>query len=148
MQETALNDSVDDQFQTLREANIKTRQQLELAEARISAANHQIDQLAAIQLLSSQIFLGDYILQVPYDVAGDPRPSGQIIQAVLAIPGGLGCIFWDSEELAQLESTPEFQYEALQRFEPFDDCAPAVKARLVPQAGPLLDRLLEALKQS
>lgn len=136
---------LNEQFQRLEALNLEIRQRLELAEARVETANGLLAQLAATELVSDQIFLGDVIMQRAYSVRLDPTGSGQVIQAALTIRAGFGAIHWDSEELALLHNTPEFEAEAIDQMTPFDQCGPAIKALLLSQLEPLLDRLLCSL---
>ncbi len=129
----------------LMEVNIRVRQQLELAEAQIGTVNALLAQLFATELINDQIFLGDIVLKRAYDVRADRADSPQMIQAVLSVGKGIGAVFWDMEELAQLSRSPELETEAIYKLVPFDQCGSAIKALLLPHAGPLLVRLLRSL---
>jgi hypothetical protein len=137
--------SLNDHLKMLKLLNLEIRQRLELAEARVGPANVLLAQLAATKLMNDQILLGEVILQRPYSARYEPTGSGQVIQAVLAIPGEFGAVFWDSEELAQLCDTPQLEAEAIRQLIPFGDRGPAIKALLVSQLEPLLHRLLATL---
>lgn len=133
------------QLDRLRQLNLEIRRRLELAEAHVGTANLLLAQLAVTELMNDQIFLGDVIMQRPYSVHFDTA-SGQIIQAALSVDSGFGAIFWDSEELAALADTSQFESEALLKHVPFNRCGSATKALLLPQLEPLLERLLRAIR--
>lgn len=133
-----------DHLSRLKSLNLEIRQRLELAEARAETANLLLTQLAVTELMNDQIFLGAVILQRPYSVHFDTG-SGQIVQAALSVNGGFGAIFWDSDEFTALDGAPQFESEATLKLISFGQCGPAIKALLLPQLEPLLDRLLRAL---
>ncbi len=63
------------------------------------------------------------------------------------MPGGLGVILWDTEEYAELGRVPEGpESEARLHLQPFEKCEPALKALLLPQIEPLIQRLFERMR--
>lgn len=89
--------------------------------------------------------LGDLLLQRNYSCRFELMGSGQIIEAALALPGGFGAIFWNSEEFDSLRQAPGLDSEELLRFTPFDELPLAIKALLVTQIEPLLGQVLRRL---
>jgi len=130
----------------LRQLNLTLRVQLDQAEARIPGINDLIQQLGAIDLLNDAALLGLVIYERHYDLSRGPHDSGQVLQSVLMIPGGIGVLLWDTEEYLAFRSTPEPDPTTLKlKFVPFDDCEGAVKALLLPQVQPLMELLMNRL---
>lgn len=130
-------------LEKLRMLNLVLRLRLEQAEARIPGINDLIQQLFTIELVPETALLGLVIFERHYSARTGPQDSSQILQSALLIPGGLGVIFWDSEEyLAFRNHPPENLQELFLKFVPFDRCGSAVKALLLPQVEPLMERLL------
>lgn len=129
----------------LQHLNLEIRQRLEVAELKVGRVNPLLAQLAAAGLLNDTIVLGEVVLQRPYSVQADCTESGQFIQAALSVPGGFGAVLWDSEEFAFLRDTPQLESEAIRKAIPFEQCSSAIKALLLPQLEPLLDRLFADL---
>jgi hypothetical protein len=73
-------------LEQLKSVNVEVRRRLELAELQVQAANGVIKQLATLELLSNELFLGEIILHRPYSAGWDETGTGQIIQAALAVP--------------------------------------------------------------
>jgi hypothetical protein len=134
-----------DYLEQLKNLNVETRRALERAELQIGSANQQLALLNATGLFSDQIVLGDLLLQRNYSARFGAKSDGQIIQAALALPGGFGAIFWDSEEFAALHQAPELESEAFLRFTPFDELPPAIKALLVTRIEPVLGEVLRRI---
>jgi hypothetical protein len=61
--------------------------------------------------------------------------------SALALPGGVGAVVWDSEELASVRDSPHYECEAFWRFVPFDECEPIVRALITSNLAPLFDQL-------
>jgi hypothetical protein len=135
-------------LQALNDLNVQIHHQAEQAEARVATANPLIAQLVASGLVAEQILLGQFLLLRGYSVRFPPRDSGQVIQAALALPGGFGAVIWDSEELALLRESPQYECEAFWRFVPFEQCEPIVKALITSNLAPLFDQLNAVLKRA
>lgn len=129
----------------LQAVNLEIRRRAEQAELLIEEAHAVLNQLATAKVIGSQMLLGAVILTRPYSLEAECMSSGQIVQAALSSVNGFGCIFWDSEEFAQLNRYPNVEYEARQRFIPVGDCPPAVKASMLRELEPLLGQLLKML---
>jgi len=135
-------------IQQLRQLNLSLRIQLEQAEARIPDINELIEQLAAIELISETALLGLVIYEKHYSALSGPHDSSQVIQSALMIPGGIGVVCWDTEEyLAFRDNPPEDLSELYIKYVPFDSCASAVKALLLPQVEPLMELFMKRFGQ-
>jgi hypothetical protein len=133
-------------FNTLREANLKIRHQLETAEACIPEINDQIAQIAKLGLIADDIFWGDVVFE--QSCTSPPgTDASHLLQVVLAIPGGLGIVRWERDEYRRAwhESATDIA-NARRGFVPFAELEPALKALLLPQAEPLLSRLAQRVQ--
>lgn len=73
-----------------------------------------------------------------------PVDSGQVYQAVIRVPEGLGCNLWDSEEWVEQQLDPKGMPEASRnKFMPFSELPDNVKLKLMPFTGVLVNRLLD-----
>jgi len=125
----------------LQEFNLAIRQNLEEAEAKIPEFNELIDRVASLDILPNLVLLGDIVMQRPYCVVSGPVDSGQILQATLLLPGGLGATVWDTEEYLALEQ----EYDGISRhaashFFAFDELSPGEKGILFSHLEPLVER--------
>lgn len=136
-----MNEEMNSPLERLSQLNLILRHQLEQAELRIPRINEQLAQFAAINLLPETILVGEILQSRAYNASGGPHDSGQVIQAGLHLPGGLGIIRWDSEELLVYYRSPQDESEAISRFVQFDECSSAEKALLLYEAHSLLERL-------
>jgi len=137
----SMSDNLSARLEALKDLNLQIHYQAEQAEAKVATANPLIAQLAASGLVADQILLGQFLLLRGYSARFPPRDSGQVIQAALALPGGLGAVVWDSEELASFRDSPNYECEAFWRFLPFEQCEPIVKALITSNLAPLFDQL-------
>lgn len=138
------NNMSDPIVEQLRQLNLSLRIQLEQAEARIPGINDLIEQLATIELVSETALLGLVIYEKHYSALNGPQDSGQVLQSVLMIPGGIGVICWDTEEyLAFRDHPPDDLSELFLKYVPFNSCVSAVKALLLPQVEPLMELLMK-----
>jgi hypothetical protein len=138
--ETTMSETLNRLTEELRQLNLRIRQQLELAEAELPVINDLINQLAVIDLANGVIILGDVVYQRPYNPGAGPSDSGQVMQAAIAIPGGLGLVLWDSEVFAASAATDNLEREARSRFLPFANCSSAWKALVMQHAESLIER--------
>ena len=114
-----------------------------LAEARLPMVNDLIRQLATVDLLPETALLGEVILDQALVPVPNYSDGSQLLQAALLVPGGFGIVLWDREEyLAVRNSHGATSHEMRVRFIAFDQVGSAIKALLLPQVEPLLDRLL------
>jgi hypothetical protein len=141
-----MTQTVSEMLAYLGELNVAIRRRLEVVEAMVPSINESLDQLARIKLLNETCVLGEVILRRNYSAKDGPSESGQLCQAALLLPGGVGVVLWDSEEYAALEAQPpRWDKEVIMRFLPFEDCFPALQALLLPQIRPLLGDLLQRI---
>jgi len=139
-----MRERIDDQLSQLKSIQQTLQHSLELAEARVLTMNRLITQLAATRLLHPQIYFGGIILTRAYDAQHGDGSSGEVVQAALSSTHGIGCLSWDSEDFAALQASQEAHRMAEAHFVPFDRCAPALRALLLPQLESLLEQLLQA----
>lgn len=144
----SMKDNLSARLEALKELNAQIRHQAEQAEARVATANPLIAQLATSGLVADQILLGQFLLLRGYSSRFPPKDSGQVIQAALALPGGVGAVVWDSEELALVRDSPQYECEAFWRFVPFNECEPIVRALITSNLAPLFDQLNAVLKRA
>lgn len=133
---------IEDYQRQLQELNLIVRRLQEEAELRIPPVNEIIAQVAAVGLANQTVILGDVMTELPYSTADGPYDSGQLLLAVLVVPGGLGVARWDSEEYWQATQAPEPPGADLWlRFRPFSELVAIEKALLLLHAAPLVERL-------
>jgi hypothetical protein len=109
------------------------------AEAKMGEVNRLVQQRAGTGFAQETVFLGEVIHPRYYPPAAHDRDCGQVAQAALCVPGGIGGVLWDAEQCPQLRTSPEGLKEAKVRFRPFERCEPVGKALLLPH--------IEALRQ-
>jgi hypothetical protein len=116
------------------------------ADTKVSQVNALIRQLGEDGWVHPVAFLGAVIHERYYAPRPGGSESGQLVQAALLVPQGLGVVLWDSEASAELRRLPEGpEAEASTLFRPFADCEPALRALLLPHIEPLLERLYQRL---
>jgi hypothetical protein len=113
----------------------------EHGDAALDGLNDRLRRLAATGLLGPTVVLGPVVLARPYAVGG-PTISGQVVQAVLALPHGFGAVYWDTEDWVAHGDDASREVSALRAVTPFEECEPAVRALIAPHAGRLLRTLL------
>jgi hypothetical protein len=127
----------------LREINLLLRHQLEQAEAKLPPITQLVNQLAKLGLIGETVLVEEAIHQRSYPPGTLWSDSCQVIQPAIAIPGGFGIVRWELEDYLEESRLPEFTRDELWiRFEPFDRCALAYRALILPSAERLLGRLL------
>jgi hypothetical protein len=77
----------------------------------------------------------------PYGPGCGPEDSGQVIQAVLLVPEGLGVVFWDTEDLHLLPDGPDREREVRRLFTPAADLRPLMRVQALPYAAELVSKL-------
>jgi len=139
-----MSNNLNNSIEHLRQLNLRIRQQLEIAEARVPEINGLLAQLTSTGLLNETALLGGVVISRSYSAVCGQDDSGQILVAALLVPGGLGVACFDSEELALLD---EYTYRegkaAFLNFRPFDQCELAIRALLLPHVEQLLARFCE-----
>lgn len=129
-------------YKLLDQLNLAIRQGTEQAEPEIEKPNMQLGLLFASGLLPRTSVYGPAILTRPYGDVG-PSDTGEVVHAVLGMPGGFGALYLDSEEDGP-EVADRGEYAA--RIVPFGGCELAVRTLLLPHALPLLDRMLSSVR--
>jgi hypothetical protein len=115
----------------------------QLAERRISTLNAIVQEAAEVGLVPRTALLGQIVQQRPYEPAPGGSSSGQVVQAGLLIPGGIGVLLWDTEDFLALQRQDEgLESAAWNAFVPFDQCSAAFRAYLGAQYGDLLLRFV------
>lgn len=119
---------------------------LEQGEASVLEAKDLCDCLVRTGAVAPAVLPGPIVATNPYP-AGGPTDSGQAVQAVLRLPGGLGAVWWDTEELCALSAGPpeEAEAEAARQFTPYAECPPLVRAGILAAAPLLSARLVRYL---
>ena len=139
----------DEQYEELSQQLLRMKHQLETAEAKAAGLNGFVNEVWQFGLSSRTAFLGPVITTRAYDPEEGGVDSGQVIQAVLLVPGGLGVLVWDTEEFVKLSEIPDgLEAHAPLYHVPFERCEPMIRALLNGYIEPLVERLLEALKTS
>ena len=135
-------DSSDTILEELNLLALSLHAQLDQAEARVSSINVLINQLAGLDGATETAILGLVIYEGHYSVFTGPHESGPVLQSALLIPGGIGVVYWASEEYAAIrKNPPKHEKDLLLRFFPFDNCPSAIKSLLLPQVQPLMEQL-------
>lgn len=131
----------------LRQLVLHICQHLELAEARVYEIDEVIEELATLQLADESAVLGEIIYDRQYLPGQGPTDSSQLTQAALMVPYGFGVVLWDMNDYAVFRRSPPPPKGAVNlNFVPFDECSLAIKALLLSQLGPLLDRLCQRIR--
>jgi hypothetical protein len=129
----------------LRDWDTGVRRLAEQAEARINEANAIISDLHQAGRTRSRVLLGAVMSVCPYDPGCGPEDSGQVTQAVLLVPEGLGVVFWDTEDYSLCSPGRERQLEARRLFTPIAACRPLLRVQFLPFAIELLTRLVQSV---
>lgn len=125
---------------------LKLRRQMEIAEAQASSANCLVNAVWRMGLLPRTAYLGPVIHTRSYSPQLGGHDSGQVFQASLLVPGGLGASIWDTEEFAELSAIPDgLETAAFMRHIPFEQCEQAIRALLSPHIPVLTSRFLRDL---
>lgn len=123
----------------LNRIDLLLRQRLDLAELYVPKFNDLIRRLATLGVWNDVVLLGDIIVQRPYSPGMGPIDSGQLLQAALLVPGGIGAAVWDTEEWLELRQTQfGLEREARLHFRSFDSLALGEKSPLIQSFGPLM----------
>lgn len=109
------------------------------AEAPHAEANALVRDLYESGRARPRVLLGPVMSVRPYDPGCGSEDSGQVTQAVLVVPDGLGVVFWDTEDLYVLPPGPDRERDARRRFTPVAECPPLLRVQFLPFAADLLD---------
>jgi hypothetical protein len=137
---------IDDVLELLRLRVLRVRQQLEIAEARVPRWNQLVQELWRVGLVPQTAILGRVIETRPYAPMAGGHASGQVVQAALLIPGGVGILLWDTEDFALLAREPDgLEDAAWAHHLPFESCQPAHQVALAEQLPLLIGRFVRLL---
>lgn len=126
----------------LRTWELGVRRLTEQAEARLADATALVRELHVAGRARPAVLLGPVMAVRPYDPGCGPEDSGQVTQAALLVPEGLGVVYWDTEDLAALSPGPDREREARRLFTPAADLRPLVRVHLLPYAADLVACLI------
>ena len=132
-------------LENLSDLNVALRRRWELAEAFLPAANTLLAQLAHFESDLRVTLTGSVLRERPYDTEAAAPGGGQVAQAALQFPGGLGVLLWDSEEYLDASQSPDLLAGGRPTFVPLEQCSRALQALLLDQALPLIDQLMQTL---
>ena len=119
------------------------------AEARAAGLNNLINDIWQFGLGAQTSLLGPVLQTRSYAPQPGGHDSGQVIQAALLVPRGLGVVVWDSEFYLSLVDVPEgLEAAAAMHHVPFEQCSPAWRALLCEHIAPLVERLFDWLLRS
>lgn len=82
----------------LRDWDLSVQRLAEQADARLAEANQLVRDLHAAGQVKPWVLIGPVMSVQPYDPGFGPDETGQVTQALLVIPDGLGVMFVDTEE--------------------------------------------------
>ena len=125
------------------------RQQAEHAEAKVVQANVLLQELRRNQAVGEAVVVGPVLFTRCYPPVPGGNDTGEVIQAVLSVDGGVGAAYWDSEVYAELSRIEE-ALDAMVKtaFTPFEECEPAVRAALLPHLNPMVAELWRRTRQA
>ena len=136
---------MNDPSRRLHDWDASVRQLADQAEARITDANALIHDLHRAGRVRAHILLGPVLSVRPYDPGCGPEDSGQVTQAVLVVPDGLGVVFWDTEDWHATPTGRDREREARHLFTPIAACRPFLRVQVLPFAADLLARLVRSI---
>ena len=135
-----------ERLQALQGFNVKLRHNLEAAEILIPQIAPAIDQLNTIEVAKGMLLSAGIIWQQSYEPGKGPADSAQIYLAALKVPGGIGALVLDLEEMLTIErENPSDPVWPATAFLPFNECPAYVKACLLFRAPELLRQLFREL---
>lgn len=97
--ESRLIADFDELLELLRLRVLRLSHQSEIAEARVPRWNQLVQEIWRAGLMSQTAILGRVIETRPYAPAEGGHSSGQVFQAALLIPGGVGVLLWNTARL-------------------------------------------------
>lgn len=126
----------------LQKLNLQITRLAEFAEATLPQINEQLNRLHDLGLISTCLIRADTVWQRPYNEAFTVASSGQVLQAVLIIPGGFGLLVLDTEDFVQMHNQEVARDELKHWVEPVTKCRPAEQAYIYLQCGSLFRDLI------
>jgi hypothetical protein len=145
--ESPLIADLDELLELLRLRVLRLRHQLEIAEARVPRWNQLVRELWRAGLMSQTAILGRVIETRPYAPVEGGHSSGQVVQASLLIPGGVGILLWDTEDFVLSSKTPDgLESHSWAHHVPFDRCEPAHQVELADELPMLIGGFVRSLR--
>lgn len=137
---------IDAVLELLRLRVLRLRHQLEIAEARVPRWNQLVQEVWRVGLMSQTAILGRVIETRPYAPVEGGHSSGQVVQASLLIPGGVGVLLWDTEDFAFHSKIPDgLESHAWAHHVPFDRCESAHQVALADELPILIGCFVRSL---
>lgn len=116
------------------------------ADSLIPAINSELSRMHEAGIVAPAIFIGDVVLRRSYYPNQGPDDSGQLVVAVLKIPGGLSGCYFDSDEFLQLEpDARDLANVASAKVVPYADLDAHAKACLLNQVAPLISAFIATI---
>jgi len=116
------------------------------AEARAAGLNNLINDIWQFGLGGQTSLLGPVLQTRNYAPQPGGHDSGQVIQAALLVPRGLGVVVWDSEFYLSLADVPDgLEAAAAMHHVPFEQCCPAWRALLCEHIAPLVQKFFDMI---
>lgn len=144
--ESLLIADLDELLELLRLRVLRLRHQLEFAEARVPCWNQLVQEVWRAGLMSQTAILGRLIETRPYPPVEGGHSSGQVVQASLLIPGGVGVLLWDTEDFVLHSNISDgLESHAWAHHVPFDRCEPAHQAALADELPMLIGGFVRSL---
>ncbi|WP_254510294.1 hypothetical protein [Anatilimnocola floriformis] len=116
------------------------------ADSLIPAINSELSRMHEAGIVAPAIFVGNVVLRRSYYPNQGPDDSGQLVVAVLNIPGGLGACYFDCDEFLHVESDiRELSNVASAKVISYADLDSHAKACLLNQVGPLISAFIATI---
>jgi len=137
---------INELLELLRLRVLRLRHQLEIAEARVPRWNQLFQEFWRAGLVSQTAILERVIETRPYASIEGGHSSGQVVQASLLIPGGVGVLLWDTEDFVRHSRIPDgLESHAWAHHVPFDRCEPAHQVALADELPMLIACFIRSL---
>lgn len=144
--ESPLIAEIDELLELLRLRVLRLRHLLEIAEARVPRWNRLVQEFWRAGLVSQTAILGRVIETRSYAPIEGGHSSGQIVQAALLIPGGVGVLLWDTEDFVLHSQIPDgLESHAWAHHVPFDRSEPAHQVALADELPLLIGCFVRSL---
>lgn len=130
-------------IEELKNLNLQITRLAEYAEAVLPQLNAQLNRLHEVGLIAACLIRSDSVWQRPYNEGFTPAISGQVLQAVLIIPGGFGMLVLDSEDFVQMHNQEIARDELKNWVVPIEQCLPAEQAYIYLQCRKLFVELIK-----
>lgn len=137
---------IDELLELLRLRVLRLRHQREIAEARVPRWNQLVQELWRAGLMPQTAIIGRVIETRPYAPIVGGHSSGQVVQASLLIPCGVGVLLRDTEDFPLQSKIPDgLESHAWAHHVPFDRCEPAHQVALADELPRLIGQFVRPL---